>query len=202
MSLTQPRRDPIALATALLLLPIGAYFLFKHAIPRLEMTEAAYGEYYWLRRHWLLAHTVAGLLATVLGPLQFVSRLRATRPGLHRLTGKVYLSAVLVAAVCACVLALTSQISQSYQWGLLLGAALWIATGAAAYVAIRQRAVIRHRAWMIRNYTVTFFFITFFVAFDILTAAGAADVTVFAGPLVFGCLLLPLALVEAWLRSR
>lgn len=202
MAQDQSRRDPIALATALLLLPVGAYFLFKHALPRLEMTEAAYGEYYWWRRYWLLAHTVAGLIATLLGPLQFVSRLRADRPALHRLTGKVYLVAVLVAAVCALALALTSQISASYQWGLVLGATLWIATGATAYVAIRRRQVARHREWMIRNYTVTFFFITFFVAFDILTAAGATEVTVFAGPLVFGCLLLPLGLVEAWLRSR
>jgi hypothetical protein len=55
---------------------------------------------------------------------------------------------------------------------------------------------------MIRNYTLTFFFITFFVAFDLITATGATDLTVFAGPPVFACLLLPLALVEAWLRSR
>jgi hypothetical protein len=54
---------------------------------------------------------------------------------------------------------------------------------------------------MVRNYTVTFFFITFFVAFDVAQLAGWSDITVLAGPLVFACLLVPLLVVEAALRK-
>lgn len=201
MNRSTKTRDPRLVALTVVLVPITVYFLAMHALPRLEMTEAAYGEYYWPRRFWLFAHTLAGLLATILGPLQFVRSLRETRPALHRLTGKVYLAAVLVAATCAFVLAGTSQISTSYKWGLILGASLWLLTGALAYSAVRRRRFAQHRAWMVRNYTVTFFFITFFVAFDLAQLAGWSDVTVLAGPLVFGCLLIPLLLVEAVLRK-
>ncbi len=182
-------------------MPLGAYFLYAHAIPRLAMTEAGYGEYYWDRRGWLLAHTAAGLLATLLGPLQFVTRFRVSRPDLHRLTGHVYMLSVLVAACCAIVLAVTSQISTSYVAGLLLGASLWLVTGGIAFSAAHRREFETHRAWMIRNYAVTFFFIVFFAAYDAAGALGYTDVVAFAGPLVFACLLVPLVLVEAWLRS-
>jgi uncharacterized membrane protein len=194
-------RAPRIAATSLLVV-IAVYFLSKHAFPRLLLTEAAYGEYYWPRRFWLFAHTLAGLVATLLGPLQFIRRLREKRPALHRATGKVYLIAVLVAASCSLVLAVTSQISALYEWGLVLGASLWLATGALAYAAARQGRFSQHRAWMVRNYTVTFFFITFFVAFDIAQAAGATDITVLAGPLVVACLILPLLVVETVLRRK
>ena len=201
MNRSTGRRDPRLMALAFVLVPIAVYFLAKHALPRLEMTEAAYGDYYWPRRFWLFAHTVAGLLATVLGPLQFIRTLRETRPALHRFSGRVYLTAVLVAASCALVLAETSQISTSYKWGLILGASIWLLTGTLAYSAVRRRRYAQHRAWMVRNYTVTFFFITFFVAFDMAQLAGWSDVTVLAGPLVFACLLVPLLVVEAALRK-
>jgi uncharacterized membrane protein len=196
------RPDSLTLFFALLLALLAAYFLLRHALPRLEMTESNYGEYYWPRRFWLLAHTVGGLLATMLGALQFSRSLRARYPGLHRTTGKVYLVAVLAAALCAYVLAVTSQISRSYEWGLIVGASLWLATGALAYSAIRRRQVARHRAWMVRNYTVTFFFIVFFAAYDIAQFAGWTDVAAYAGPLVLGCLVAPLAIVEIVLRAR
>lgn len=196
------RTDPLLRALILLLVPLAAYFLLQHALPRLQMTEAAYGEYYWSRRFWLLAHTVAGLLATLLGPLQFSRALRTRHPRLHRFTGKVYLLSVATAATCAFVLAATSQISLSYEWGLILGASLWLVTGGLAYAAIRRREVARHRAWMVRNYTITFFFIVFFAAYDLAQFAGWTDIVAYAGPLVLGSLLVPLACVEFVLRTR
>ena len=189
-------------ACALLLVPVGLYFLIQHAFPRLEMTPEAYGEYYWSRRFWLLAHTVGGLAATLIGPLQFMAALRKRKPALHRLLGKVYLVSVGFAAGCAYVLAFTSRISASYEWGLVLGASLWLASGTLAYLAIRQRRIERHRAWMVRNYTVTFFFIAFFAALDLLYALGWTAIETYAGPLVIVCLLVPLAIVELLLRRR
>jgi uncharacterized membrane protein len=196
------RTDSWRRAMVVVLVPLAAYFLVQHALPRLHMTEAGYGDYYWSRRFWLLAHTAAGLLAILLGPLQFSRTLRRQRPALHRFTGKVYLLAVMAAAICALVLAVTSQISASYEWGLILGASLWLASGGLAYAAIRRREVARHRAWMVRNYTITFFFIVFFTAYDLAQYAGYTDIVAYAGPLVLGSLLVPLACVELFLRGR
>lgn len=202
------RQGITARSLALLLVPIGAYFLLQHALPRLGMTEASYTEYYWPRRFWLFSHTVAGLLATLLGPVQFIRGLRARHPALHRLTGRVYLTSVLIGAICALALAATVTIGETYPWasrsyqaGLVLGAGLWLLTAAIAFTAIRRRQVARHRAWMLRNYTVTFFFITFFAALDLAQYAGWDGVMAFTGPLVFVCLLLPLAITELTLRS-
>ena len=209
MTDSKARQSFLTVGLALLIAPIAAYFLIQHALPRLQMTEAAYTEYYWPRRLWLLIHTVAGLLATLLGPLQFIRRLRVRYPAMHRLTGKVYLIAVLVAATCALSLAVTVRIGEAYPWtshsyqvGLVIGAGLWLITAAIAYMAIRRRNVARHRAWMIRNYTVTFFFITFFAALDLGLYLGWTGIMTVTGPLVFTCLLLPLAIVELALRMR
>lgn len=53
--------------------------------------------------------------------------------------------------------------------------------GALAYSAVRRRRFAQHRAWMVRNCTVTFFFMV--------------------GPLGFGCLFVPLLVVETALRK-
>lgn len=199
---TSKTRDPWTTALAVVLVPLGAYFLARHAVPRLHMTADGYGEYYWSRRYWLLVHASLGIVATVSGALQFSARLRARHLRLHRVVGRTYLIAVALSALSAYVLAFTSQISASYQWGLVLGASAWLVTGAMAFAAIRARRVREHRAWMVRCYTVTFFFITFFAAYDLAQSAGWTDLATLAGPLVFGCLLVPLVAVEIVLRAR
>ena len=57
-------------------------------------------------RHPLLTmiHIVPGLLFVTLGPLQFVPKLRARRPGVHRWTGRVVLASGIVIGVTALVM--------------------------------------------------------------------------------------------------
>ncbi len=49
-------------------------------------------------RHLLIPHTLAGLLALVIGPINFSSRIRARHLTLHRVLGRVYAVSVLVGA--------------------------------------------------------------------------------------------------------
>jgi uncharacterized membrane protein len=193
--------DPWVTGFGFLVGPIALYFLLIHAFPRLVMTPETYGDYYWDRRYWLMAHTVFGIIATLIGPLQFFTKFRAKNPGLHRLNGMVYLAAVAIAALSALVLASTSRVSEGYQLGLALAAGVWLSTAAMAVMAIRARQIAQHRAWMVRNYTVTFFFIVFFALFDLAKLIGVhpqSDPAVY----VFIALLGPLAVVEAILRAR
>jgi uncharacterized membrane protein len=126
----------------------------------------------------LVAHIFTATVALVLGPLQFLPRLRA-RPRLHRTVGRVYLLAgVLPSAVTAIPVALWSG-NPLTQASLTAAAALWLVTGGLAYRAARRRDFAAHRAWMMRNYALTFLAVTARVLVPLLLLAqlsfGGAD---------------------------
>lgn len=107
----------------------------------------------------LVVHVFTATVALVLGPLQFVPRVRARRR-VHRTLGRTYLLAgVLPAAVSAVPVALWSGRPLT-QVGLTTAAGLWVVTGALAYRAARRRDFARHRTWMMRNYALTFLAVT------------------------------------------
>src|SRR6516165_2942636 len=57
------------------------------------------------RHHALtMVHIIPGLLFMVMGPLQFVRRLRNRRPGLHRWTGRVVLASGAIVGITALVM--------------------------------------------------------------------------------------------------
>ncbi|MFI5912467.1 DUF2306 domain-containing protein [Dactylosporangium sp. NPDC051541] len=107
----------------------------------------------------LVVHIFTATVALVLGPLQFVPKLRARRR-LHRALGRTYLLAgVLPSAVATIPVAIWSGRLLT-QLGLTTAAVLWLATAALAYRAARRRDFTAHRAWMLRNYALTFLAVT------------------------------------------
>jgi uncharacterized membrane protein len=187
----------------IMLIPATLYFLIQHAFPRLNITKESYGEYYWSRRFWLLTHVICGIIATVTGPFQFVASIRSKHWVLHRNLGKIYLISVFTAALTAVYLAFTSSITQWYTYGLVVGAVIWIYTGAMAYSYILNKRTKQHRMMMIRNYVVTFFFIIFFGIYDLLVASGTdAYNTLMLSILPWACLLIPLALTEYFIQRK
>ncbi|MEV4897964.1 DUF2306 domain-containing protein [Nonomuraea sp. NPDC055795] len=107
----------------------------------------------------LVAHIFTALIALVLGPLQFISAIRA-RGRVHRMIGRCYLLAgVLPSALTAIPVALLSG-RLITQVGLVVPAVLWLVTGALAVRAARDRDFARHRNWMTRNYALTFLAVT------------------------------------------
>lgn len=107
----------------------------------------------------LVAHIFTAAVALVLGPLPFHSKVRA-RPALHRTLGRVYLiGGVLPSAVAAVPVALWSG-HRLTQLSLTTAAVLWLITGGSAYRAARRRHFAAHRAWMMRNYALTFLAVT------------------------------------------
>lgn len=183
-----------------LLVPVAGYFLLAHALPKLVPTLAVYTDYYWPRRYGLLAHDVFGLLATLLGPLQFQRWVRVAHPRVHRTLGKVYLGCVLAAALTALYLALTSGIGDLYMLGLAVAAFLWIGTGYEAWRHARARDFVLHREWMVRNYVVTFFFVLFFGLLDLTTWLGIGTFEGMATVGAWACWLVPLFVTEFLVR--
>lgn len=104
----------------------------------------------------ILMHILAGSVFNLLGPFQFVPAIRRRWPAVHRWSGRVFLASGLVAGLCALWM---NQFFPAfgglskYSANLVFGAALPISL-ALAYVAVRQRRIATHRAWMMRAYAI------------------------------------------------
>lgn len=107
------------------------------------------------QRELLVLHAVSAGLALMLGPWQFVTRLRERRPRLHRAIGWGYASCLLVGGLTALPLALQADGGLLAQVGFALLGLLWLASTAIALVHIRARRIAEHRRWMLRSFVLT-----------------------------------------------
>jgi uncharacterized membrane protein YozB (DUF420 family) len=150
----RPRRIWLMLLVAVVAGTVMAapYVLLDVGSSRLEVGG---GLHYGL----LVAHVLTATVALVLGPLQFVPAIRARR-WRHRRIGRTYLLVgVLPAAITAVPVALLSGRIVT-QVGLVIPAIGWLASAGLAIRAIRRGDVEAHRAWMTRNYALTFLAVT------------------------------------------
>jgi uncharacterized membrane protein len=121
----------------------------------------------------LVVHIFTAAVALVLGPLQFVPKIRARRKT-HRAIGRTYLLVgVLPSAIATVPVAIWSG-NLLTQVGLITAAVLWLVTAALAYRAARDRDFARHRDWMMRNYALTFLAVTARALVPLLLLAGFA----------------------------
>ncbi|HEX8197028.1 MAG TPA: DUF2306 domain-containing protein [Pyrinomonadaceae bacterium] len=104
----------------------------------------------------LLFHAGGGIVALSLGPWGFWAAFRNKYPLLHRWMGRIYLLSVLIGGIAGLYLAVTALGGLPTRIGFSMLGALWLTTGAMAYLRIRQGDVQVHRAWMIRSYALTF----------------------------------------------
>ncbi len=102
-----------------------------------------------------LLHVIPGMIFMVLGPLQFVRSLRAKHPGVHRWSGRIFLTASAVIGVTGLTMALRGTIGGWDEKSaiLLFGIFFLIALGKALWHAM-HREFTQHREWMIRGYAV------------------------------------------------
>ena len=107
-------------------------------------------------RHLLIPHTLAGILALIIGPLNFSMRLRQRRLRLHRILGRVYVVSVFVGSFTGIALAA----GRPGLPGTSMQAAAWMVCTTAAFLTARNRQITQHRQWMARSYAVTFTFVS------------------------------------------
>ncbi|MFD9700183.1 DUF2306 domain-containing protein [Lentzea sp. NPDC059081] len=108
----------------------------------------------------LVIHAVPAGIALITGPWQFVPKLRTRFPVLHRVTGRVYLVAVVAASLAAVYSAAVTKSGFALQVAFFVLIVAWLFTAAKAYRTIRRGEVQLHRIWMIRNYALTFAAVT------------------------------------------
>ncbi len=109
-----------------------------------------------LRYVGLFVHAFSGGIALILGPFQFLTKLRNRRPTLHRWMGRIYLIGILLGGLSAFVIAPGMISGLVGEFGLIFLSILWLWTGFMAYTNIRAGNVEIHREWMTRNYALTF----------------------------------------------
>ena len=168
----------------------------------LVWSEASYGPYYWPRAEFLLPHLLGGLIAIVIGPFQFWPRIRNNYPKIHRISGRVYLTSVLIGALAGMAMALTSGVNLAYASGLFALAMAWMLTSGMALTAILKRNFIQHKQWMVRSYVVSFAFVSFRIVDDVMTYYGLGEDTERLAMLAWGCWAVPLLLTEAVIQSK
>ena len=186
----------------LLVLAVGAYFVVTNVPHYLTLDEASYGPYWWPRAGYLLPHVLAGLVAIVLGPLQFWPRLRNRQPRIHRITGRVYLSAIVIGSLAGMALAVASGVTPAYAVGLFCLGLAWLATSAMAFIAVKKRNFGQHQEWMIRSYVLTFAFVVFRLGVDALGYLEIGDRATNGTTMAWVCWAVPLLLTEMTLQGR
>ena len=107
-------------------------------------------------RHLLIPHTLSGVLALLIGPIQFSSRFRQRHLKLHRVLGRIYVLCVFVGSFTGIALAA----GRPGLPGTSMQAAAWMVCTTAAFVTARNRQIAVHRQWMARSYAVTFTFVS------------------------------------------
>lgn len=107
---------------------------------------------------WLLVHGPFGAIALFTGPLQFSDQLRRARPALHRWLGRIYISAIVIAASIAIYIGPrferpSIQIEQYFQAGG------WLITTLMALACILQKNIPAHKSWMMKSYAFCLVFV-------------------------------------------
>jgi uncharacterized membrane protein len=91
----------------------------------------------------------------VLGPLQFVRRLRSRRPGFHRWTGRVVIASGLIIGSTALVMSTRMAIGGVNETvATMLFAIVFLFALVKAFLSIRRGKVAQHREWMIRAFAI------------------------------------------------
>jgi uncharacterized membrane protein len=109
----------------------------------------------------LLMHIVGAMLATLIGPFQFLPGIRKGRfLKLHRWLGRTYLLGILFGGLGGLYLAFLAYGGLPARLGFASLAILWLYSGFTAYRHIRNKEIERHREWMTRSYALTFAAVT------------------------------------------
>jgi uncharacterized membrane protein len=113
-----------------------------------------------MARPWLVVHAVAASTALILGPTQFLPRLRAKAPGFHRWTGRTYVCACLVGGASGLLLAAGTDAGPLAQAGFATLAVAWIVANVQAWRLALAGRYAEHRRWMVRSFAMTFAAVT------------------------------------------
>jgi uncharacterized membrane protein len=143
-----------------------AYLVFRERVfpPQLKAS--------FLARPWgIYTHALFGAIALAFGPFQFRRGILNRRRWLHRLMGRVYVIACVIAGVAGLYMAVYAFGGPVTKLGFGGLAVVLLVTTTKAFVEIRRGNVAEHRQWIIRSYAMIFAAVTLRVELPLLSAA-------------------------------
>lgn len=156
-------------------------------------------------------HALLAAVMTLSGLLQLVPQVRARMPALHRWNGRLFLAMAFVLAAGGLWLVWVrgTWLSLASALPLTLDGLLILAFGVLAWSAARRRRLEAHRRWAIRAFLVAngvWFLRVAMMAWVVLNGGPRGLTDDMSGPvdlaLQFGCYLVPLAVLELYLRAQ
>ncbi len=138
---------------------LAFYFIYTNALRYFNPDYEIYTPDFKPFAASMVLHVAGGMIALVIGPLQFFTMLRTRYPRSHRTIGKIYLAAILISGLSAVHLAIFDNLVRKGEFmfgtGVLGMALAWFITGGMAFWSIRNRNIEQHKEWMIRSYVMT-----------------------------------------------
>jgi uncharacterized membrane protein len=148
-----------------------------------------------------LLHMAPGLIFVILGPLQFVTKIRARYINLHRWYGRIYVASGVVVGVSALVLgAVVGFAGPTETAAVTFFSALFLIFLGLAVFRIRHREVAAHREWMIRAFALGLAVTTMRPMVGILTALTGLPFSEILGISFWLAFSLHMVLAECWIN--
>jgi uncharacterized membrane protein len=138
-----------------------SYVLYHNEHFLVDASDPSWPHYRAIGR-WLLPHGLIGATALLLGATQFSTRLRTRHTRLHRLSGRIYVTAVFIAApLGAYIQYLDERVggARSFTIATSVFAAMWLLATGMAFWCIRTRRIEQHRQWVTRSYAMACIFL-------------------------------------------
>jgi uncharacterized membrane protein len=114
-------------------------------------TEAGYEQYLGLTT----LHILPGAMFMILGPLQFVRRIRSRHLQFHRWSGRVFVTASLVIGVSGLIMGILMPIGGANETAATtFFSFIFMFAVVRAFLEIRHGRIAQHREWMLRAFAV------------------------------------------------
>lgn len=186
----------------LFLSPVAMYYLWTRGFIYLNFSKEVYTDYFWFRAPWLLVHVIFGIMATLIGPFQFIPAIRRKNLVVHRLMGRIYIVSILISTLVSFYLVSTAQLGLVYVVGLACLGIVWLGTTTMGYLAIRKKKIQVHTDWMIKSYVLTVAFVNFRFIEDLMAMANIGDFAQRKVLMSWACWAIPFFVTEVVLQVR
>lgn len=183
-----------------LIVAVAAGWFLTGSFAFIATRDAPTGETLWGRRIWYFAHVALAIPILLIAPIQFAASVRSRWPQLHRVLGRSYLAASLLAGLFALHLGGTIA-AQETQVPLTLFAAVWVGFVVIAWQAARRRRFDVHRGFVIRATAIalSFIWVRMMAAGDGALLGFIENAEMRAATRGWLSFVLPLLIVEIWL---